>query len=49
MRKTLVIFLSLIATRTDIAVNEEEDKANSHVEKAVEFVRMNYCYYSSLS
>ena len=39
----LSIFLSLIATRTDIAVNEEEDKANSHVEKAVEFVRMNYC------
>jgi len=39
----LSIFLSLIATRTDATVDEEEDKANSHVEKAVEFVRMNYC------
>ena len=39
----LSIFLSLIATRTDADINEEEDKANNHVEKAVEFVRMNYC------
>ncbi len=39
----LSIFLSLIATRTDADISEEEDKANNHVEKAVEFVRMNYC------
>lgn len=39
----LSIFLSLIATRSDAQINEEEDKANSHVERAIEYVRMNYC------
>lgn len=39
----LSIFLSLIATRSDAQIDEEEDKANNHVEKAIEFVRMNYC------
>ncbi len=39
----LSIFLSLIAEREDLEIGEEEDKANSHVEKAIEFVRLNYC------
>lgn len=39
----LSIFLSLIATRADGQIDEEDDKANSHVEKAIEYVRMNYC------
>lgn len=39
----LSIFLSLIASGGDSQIDEEEDKANSHVEKAIEFVRMNYC------
>lgn len=39
----LSIFLSLIGTRSENAIEEEEDKANTHVEKAIEYVRMNYC------
>lgn len=39
----LALFLSEIAKRSEFAVEEEDDKANSHVQKAVDFVRMNYC------
>lgn len=39
----LLLFLSHIANRAEASVDEEEDKANSHVQKAVDFVRMNYC------
>lgn len=39
----LALFLSVIAKRSDLNVEQEEDKANSHVQKAVDFVRMNYC------
>lgn len=39
----LSLFLSLIAERSDTEVDEEEDKANSHVERAIEYVRLNYC------
>ena len=39
----LAIFLSMIATRSEFNVSEEDDKANSHVQKAVDFVRLNYC------
>lgn len=39
----LSLFLSTIAERSDTTFEEEEDKANNHVEKAIEFVRINYC------
>lgn len=39
----LSLFLSLLAERSDTDIDEEEDKANSHVERAIEFVRLNYC------
>lgn len=39
----LSVFLSLLATGSDAQINGEEDRANNHVEKAIEFVRMNYC------
>ena len=39
----LSLFLSLIAKRSDAQVDEKDDKANTHVEKAIEYVRLNYC------
>lgn len=39
----LSLFLSLISERTDRDFDEEEDNANSHVERAIEYVRLNYC------
>lgn len=40
----LSLFLSVIAGGAEAQVDSgEEDKANSHVQKAVDFVRMNYC------
>lgn len=39
----LPLFLSCIAGREELTLSGEEDKANSHVQKAVDYVRMNYC------
>lgn len=39
----LALFLSVIAGRTEAGVDEEDDRANYHVQKAVDYVRMNYC------
>lgn len=39
----LNVFLSLLATESEAQINEEEDKANNHVGKAIDYVRMNYC------
>lgn len=39
----LALFLSLIAERSDKAYEEKDDKANNHIEKAIEYVRLNYC------
>lgn len=39
----LSLFLSIIASANDAELNEEDDKANSYVEKAIEYVRLNYC------
>lgn len=39
----LQLFLSIIAGREDAPAEEKEDKGNLHVQKAVDFVRMNYC------
>lgn len=39
----LSLFLSVIGSSTQGSVEEKEDKANTHVEKAIEYVRLNYC------
>ncbi len=39
----LSLFLSILAARSDTAVDEKDDKANDHVEKAIEYIRLNYC------
>lgn len=39
----LSIFLSLIGTGATEGVTEKDDKGNTHVERAIEFIRLNYC------
>ncbi len=39
----LGIFLSILAEHLDISANEEQDKANIYVSKAIEFIQLNYC------
>lgn len=39
----LGIFLSLIAESASVKENSEEDKANTYVRKAIEFIQGNYC------
>lgn len=39
----LSLFLSIIAKSSDKTVDEKDDNANTHVERAIEFVRLNYC------
>lgn len=39
----LAIFLSVIAQSAPVAEKDEEDRANTYVRKAVEFIQGNYC------
>lgn len=39
----LGVFLSVIAESAGVVMEEEEDKGNQYVKKAVSFIQSNYC------